>query len=156
VSDSAWGERHWQTLQASYARAPYFAEHAAAFEALYRNPVSDLLSEINHAFITAICRALAIDTTITWSSHYHAGDGRTERLVELCVATGATTYLSGPRAQNYLDEAAFAAAGITVEWADYEGYPEYPQVHPPFEHFVSALDLLFCTGPNALSYMKRL
>jgi hypothetical protein len=156
VSDRGWGERHWQTIHASYARAPYYGDYAPAFEALYREPVSDLLSDINHAFIAAICRALDISTTITWSSHYHAAEGRTERLVELCTAVGATTYLSGPRARDYLDEAAFTAAGITVEWADYDGYPEYPQVHPPFDHFVSALDLIFCAGPDATSYMKQL
>ena len=156
VSDPAWGEKHWQTIHASYARAPFYADYAATFEALYRNPVSELLSEINHAFIAAICQALSIETTIGWSSHYHAGEGRTERLVELCAAAGATTYLSGPRARDYLDEAAFTAAGISVEWADYEGYPEYPQVHPPFDHFVSALDLLFCTGTDAPAFMKRL
>jgi len=31
----------------------------------------------------------------------------------------------------------------------YEGYPEYPQLHGPFEHAVTALDLLFNTGPEA-------
>lgn len=156
VSDAAWGERHWQTLHASYARAPHFGDYAPCFEALYRRPVSDSLSEINHSLIAAICRALRIETPIVWSSHYHAGDGRTARLVELCTAAGATAYLSGPAARDYLDEGAFASAGIAVEWADYGGYPEYLQVHPPFDHFVSALDLLFCTGPDATRYMKPL
>ena len=69
---------------------------------------------------------------------------------------GATDYLSGPSARDYLDEAQFAQAGIRVGFADYSGYPEYPQVHPPFEHGVSMLDLLFCAGPEAVRYMKRL
>jgi hypothetical protein len=156
VSDPAWGERHWQTIHASYARAPFFRDYASCFEALYRQPGSEFLSEINHAFITAICRALRIETPIAWSSDYDARDGRTERLVDLCRAAGATVYLSGPSARDYLDESAFAGAGIAVAWADYGGYPEYPQVHPPFDHAVSALDLLFCTGPDALGYMKQL
>ena len=37
---------------------------------------------------------------------------------------------------------------------DYYGYPEYPQLHPPFEHAVTILDLLFNTGPDAPRYMK--
>jgi hypothetical protein len=36
----------------------------------------------------------------------------------------------------------------------YEGYPEYPQLHGGFEHAVSALDLLFNTGPEAQRYMS--
>ena len=31
----------------------------------------------------------------------------------------------------------------------YEGYPEYPQLYGGFEHAVTALDLLFNTGPEA-------
>ena len=156
VSDPAWGAKHWQTIQASYARAPFFRDYAPCLEALYRQPPSEFLSEINHAFILAIGRALGIETPITWSSDYAARGGRVERLVDLCRAAGATAYLSGPSARDYLDERAFADAGIAVEWADYSGYPEYAQVHPPFDHYVSALDLLFCTGPAALTYMKRL
>jgi hypothetical protein len=75
-------------------------------------------------------------------------------LIDLCVAAGATMYLSGPAARSYVDERAFAAEGIAVRFADYAGYPEYPQPYPPFEHAVSALDLLFCTGPRALDHMK--
>ena len=52
------------------------------------------------------------------------------------------------------DERAFASAGVSVRFADYDGYPEYPQLYPPFEHAVSALDLVFCTGPRARDYMK--
>ena len=37
---------------------------------------------------------------------------------------------------------------------DYSGYPEYPQLHGPFEHGVSIVDLLFNTGPDAHLYMK--
>ena len=39
---------------------------------------------------------------------------------------------------------------------DYQGYPEYPQLFPFFEHAVSILDLIFNTGPDATRYMKLL
>jgi hypothetical protein len=156
VSDPNWGVRHWETIRASYARTPFFADYAPRFEAIFRQPPSDRLSAINHAFIRAICSALGITTRITWSTDYRTRDGRNERLIDLCAQTGATEYLSGPNASGYLDDEAFAAAGITVRFADYTGYPEYPQPFPPFDHTVSALDLLFCTGPRALEYMKEL
>ena len=37
---------------------------------------------------------------------------------------------------------------------DYSGYPEYPQLYPPFDHAVTALDLIFNVGPDAPSSMK--
>jgi hypothetical protein len=154
VSDPAWGVRHWQTLRTAYARAPHFAEYAVALEPLYTAPPSDSLSRINHALITAICALLGITTPIRWSTEYRAREGRNERLIDLCVEAGATEYLSGPSAREYMDLQAFAAAGLSVQFADYGGYPEYAQLYPPFEHAVSVLDLLFCTGPRAADYMK--
>jgi hypothetical protein len=38
-------------------------------------------------------------------------------------------------------------------YKSYEGYPEYPQRHPPFEHAVSILDLLFNAGPDAPEFI---
>jgi hypothetical protein len=154
ISDRAWSHRHWQTIQSAYARTPYFERYAPFIASLYERPVSDKLSEVNHSLITAMCTAFGITTRISWSSDYRPAEGRNQRLVDLCVKTGATEYLSGPSAREYLDEQAFAAAGVTVQFADYSGYPMYPQPYPPFEHAVSALDLLFCTGPDALEYMK--
>jgi len=154
VSDPGWAERHWRTIQGAYARTPFFDAYAGPIEALYAAPVSDGLSAVNHSFITTICRALGITTPITWSSEYHPVEGRNERLIDLCVKAGATEYLSGPAARDYIDHDAFAAAGMSVTFADYDGYPAYEQPYPPFEHFVSALDLLFCTGPRAIDSMK--
>jgi len=37
---------------------------------------------------------------------------------------------------------------------DYQGYPKYGQVHPPFEHAVSVVDLILNQGPEAPRYMK--
>jgi hypothetical protein len=154
IADPAWARRHWMSIESAYARTPYFETQAGPFAALYHSPVSDRLSDVNHALIVATCQALGIGTPIRWSSDYDATPGRNERLIDICVKAGATEYLSGPAARGYIDESAFAAAGVSVVFADYGGYSEYPQPHPPFEHAVSALDLLFCTGPMALQYMK--
>ena len=48
----------------------------------------------------------------------------------------------------------FKAAGVAPEWMNYEGYPEYPQLHGGFEHAVTALDLLFNTGAEAPRYSE--
>jgi len=154
IASPGWSAHHWRTLCSAYARSEFFTTYAPAFETIYLAPPSDHLSVVNRALIEAICRALGITTPIRWSTDYDARAGRNTRLIDLCVAAGATMYLSGPAARSYVDEHAFAAEGITVRFADYAGYPEYPQPYPPFEHAVSALDLLFCTGPRALDYMK--
>ena len=42
---------------------------------------------------------------------------------------------------------------MQIAYADYSGYPEYPQLFPPFDHRVSVLDLIFNAGPDATRYM---
>jgi hypothetical protein len=154
IAEPDWGRRHWQTIRASYARTPGFDEFAPTIEPLFLQPASDRLSLVNHSFLVTISRLLGIETSITWSTDYHPRDGRNERLLDICLQVGASEYLSGPAASGYLDVAAFEAAGVHVRFADYSGYPEYPQPYPPFEHAVSVLDLLFCTGSRASEFLK--
>ncbi len=153
VDDPKWRVRHWRTIAASYGRAPYFKDYQTVLEDLYLGSEERGLSLINHAFLTAICRLLGIRTRITWSMDYEVAGGKTERIVSLCRQAGAGTYLSGPSARAYLEPAPFEAAGIELAFFDYAGYPEYPQLHPPFRHDVSVLDLLFSEGPAATSRM---
>ena len=153
VSEADWRARHWRALQASYAHAPCFGFAARALEATYLGSEEPRLSEINRELIDAVCALLGIDTTISRSRDYEAPGRSTERLVRLCQAAGADEYLSGPTARAYLDERAFESAGIALRWMDYSDYPDYPQLHPPFEHKVSVLDLLFNVGARAPAYM---
>ena len=154
VADEDWARTHWRTLELNYATAPYFAEYRGVFEPLYLGLREERLSIVNRIFIEAICDVLGIGTKLSWSTDYEAEEGKSERLVSLCRAAGASTYLSGPNAKDYLDEEAFEAAGIAVRYMDYEGYPVYEQRHPPFDHHVTALDLIFNTGAEAPAYLK--
>ena len=153
VGDASWRTKHWRSIAANYARAPHFAAYAAELEALYRDGTDTLLSLINYRFLTAICGWLGITTRFSWSSDYDLADGKTERLVSICRQAGADTYVSGPSASAYLEERQFTEQGIALSYFDYSGYPEYTQLHPPFEHRVSVIDLILNHGPDAPRYM---
>jgi hypothetical protein len=155
VSDPTWAEKHWRAIEVNYAKADFFREFEPFFQNLY-SAVTDekFLSQINYQFISAICRMLGIKTKISWSTDYKTSEGKTERLVSICKQAGGSYYLSGPAAKNYLDETIFAHQNIKVGYMDYNDYPEYQQLFPPFDHFVSILDLIFNTGGNAPQYMK--
>jgi hypothetical protein len=155
VADRKWAHRHWRTIRQSYAKAACFKEHEDFFADLYEQASRlDHLSEINYLFVNATCKLLGIQTTLRWSSDFQLANERSQRLVDICVATGSTDYFSGPAAKSYLDERVFEKAGITLHWFDYAGYPEYEQLHPPFEHSVSIIDLIFNVGDRACRYMK--
>jgi hypothetical protein len=156
IADPRWASAHWKTLRQSYCRAPFFDVYANTLAETYAQCTFERLAEINACFIRVICGLLGIETPISRSDAYDRMEGRTNGLVEICRQAGASEYLSGPRARAYLDESAFTRQGIEVTYADYAAYPEYPQVHGPFEHAVTVLDLLFSTGPAAPGYMKSL
>lgn len=155
VSDRSWAERHWSTLRHSYRAAPHFEDCEGALEAAYeRAGAEERLSVVNQLLLEEVCRLLGIGTPLRRSTEYEAAGTKTGRLISICRAAGATSYLSGPAAHAYLDESLFDAAGIAVDYMDYSGYPEYPQLHGPFEHAVTILDLLFNVGSEAPQYMK--
>ena len=155
ISDASWGDKHFKTIAAAYARAPYFREYRDMLEELYRGSRSLRLSEANRRFIDAFAGLLGIRTKVSWSMDYVLPEGRVERLVALCQQAGATAYLSGPAAKDYIDPALFADAGIDLSYMDYGGYPEYPQLYPPVTHHVSVIDLIFSVGSAAPEYLER-
>jgi hypothetical protein len=153
VSEPSWGVHHWSTIRANYARAPFFRQYADLFEGLYLDSQEQRLSAINCCWIHAICQILGIRTKLSWSMDYQLVEGRTERLIGICRQAGASTYVSGPSARAYIQPAQFEAAGVKLTYFDYAGYPEYSQLFPPFDHYVSVLDLIFNEGPRATQYM---
>lgn len=156
ISDPTWTASHWAALRQNYSRAPHFATYADAVEAMYQAVVKEThLSCVNHHFLRELCQLLGIQTRISWSMDYPPFEGKTERLVGLCRAAGATHYLSGPAARDYIAPELFAEANIQLDYIDYAGYPPYPQLWGEFDPYVSVLDLLFNTGPDAINYLSR-
>jgi hypothetical protein len=153
VADKRWPRTHWESIRHAYAKARHFAAYRPVFEEIYLGMDEDLLSRINHRFLTAVCGLLGIRTPLTWSADYGGEGDKSDRLVHLCQRAGAGEYLSGPAARCYLDENLFRQAGIAVRYADYAGYPEYEQLFAPFDHHVSVLDLLFNEGPDARRFL---
>lgn len=153
ISDPSWAKQHWMTIKHTYGKLPGFQAYGPKFEELY-NKDYEYLSEVNYAFIIAICEILNINTEIRWSHEFEFGEGKTERLISICEQLGATDYYTGNAAKAYMDETMFANKNINVHYYDYSGYPEYEQKFPPFEHGVSILDLLFSAGDHAPLFMK--
>lgn len=154
IVDDNWSENHWNQIAQNYQKAPYFKETAEWLKPLYLENNYRFLSEWNALFISKICDFLDINTRIVDSRNFVMLEDRSARLADLCSQLGASQYVSGPAAKDYLDELPFIGKSIQVEWIDYSGYPEYPQLHGDFSHAVTILDLIFNTGNSAHTFMK--
>ncbi|MBK5258919.1 MAG: WbqC family protein [Thermoanaerobaculia bacterium] len=150
----AWGQAHWRKIESAYATAPYFAAYRAFFETVYLESEWKYLSDLNQHLVRRIAsEILGITTRFRDSREIESQGRKQERLLNLLRRAGATSYVSGPAAKDYIEPARFREAGIDLVWKDYSGYPPYPQFHPPFVHDVTILDLLFHTGPDAPRYI---
>lgn len=155
IFDPRWVKKHKATIQTNYAKAKCFEQTKDFIFGLYEKAESEkYLSKVNCIFIEEICKYLEIKTKISLSTDYNLIEGKTERLVDLCLQTKATHYLSGPAAKDYLVEKLFDEKNVSLEWMDYSDYKEHSQLHPPFEHGVSILDLIFNEGKKSREFLK--
>jgi hypothetical protein len=143
-----WPRKHWRSIAQNYAKAPFFKQYAPMVEAFYQQKPK-MLADFTIETTISLARTLGVEhTQFLRSSTLETGGQKTDRLIEVLQKVGATHYISGPSARDYIENDKFVSAGITLEYMNYD-YAEYPQLHPPFVADVSVIDLLFMTGPDA-------
>lgn len=150
ITDVRWASRHLKTVQAALGRAPCFRSQLKPLLDVWFTRVAsmDRISTVNRYLVSQILQVMNIRTSLHDASDLPQDGDRTGRLVSICRALGATSYLSGPSAKSYLDEQQFAAAGIAVEWMSYPEYPAYRQMDGGYEAGVSILDCLAHLPPD--------
>lgn len=149
-----WATAHWRSLTQNYSRAKYFSAVSELLRPIYLEESYSHLSQLNRRLIESVCDYLDIHTKISNSWDYDLCDGKTERLADLCRQAQGAVYVSGPAARDYIDPAVFDSENIELQWFEYSGYPEYPQLWGGFTHGVSILDLLFNCGSESYRYMR--
>jgi hypothetical protein len=157
ITDHSWQKQHWNLIQMSYKKSEYFSVYKSFFEDIFLGENWKNLSDFNQTIIKKISKEiLNIDTEFDDSRRYELKEKKGDRVIELLKKANAEYYLSGPAAKDYINEKVFKENNISLEWMDYSNYPEYTQLYPPFEHFVSIIDLIFNEGPNTLNFMKKI
>lgn len=154
TAQARWAEKHGRSLEMCYAKAPFYSEHQAFLQEVYSRPW-ERLADVSEVILRYLLDALAIKTPVVRASELGVSGQATERLIALCRAVGADTYLSGAYAlQAYLDAAAMERAGIRLVFQEWQ-CPEYRQLYPKagFVPDLAALDLLLNEGPRSLSLL---
>lgn len=152
-SDSDWQRKHFLTICSNYKKAPYYSLYYPLLEEIYVEREWRNLSEMNIYITKRISQLLGIETTFVNSTDIPSCGKKDDKLIEICRILGATHYLSGPAAKDYIHNEKFAEAGIGLSYIKYDGYPKYKQLYGQFDHFVSVLDLLFNCGGDAPKFI---
>jgi len=147
-----WPKKHIQKWIENYRRAPYI-ENVNEILAPLGSPELMTISQLNIELIKRICSYLDINTPTILSSELSLVGSKTPRLIDLLKKLNATSYLSGPSAEVYLDKEVFFANEIQLEYKSYD-YDPYPQLWGDFIDGVSILDLIANCGLKSRDYMR--
>ncbi len=141
-------------IRHSYEKAPFFKEHGEPLFTLLETASVKGIGPLNIALITWLCGVFGIVTPLLQSSGLGASGKKATLLADICRTRGSKDYLSAPGSKDYIDASDdFDKAGIAVHYHVYD-HPVYPQLYPPFEPYMSAIDLLFNCGPDSLKILR--
>lgn len=148
-----WRAKHLKALENHYAHAAHREPALGGLRALYGRSW-DGLSALNIAVLRWLLGEFGIKTPLRLSSDMRLPEDPTERLIEICRAVGATSYLAGAGASDYMDFGKFERAGIPVEVQEFR-HPVYRQCYEPFVPGLSAIDLLLTCGGQSLHCLRN-
>lgn len=154
-SGAKWQEKHFRSIRSSYSKAPFFSEFEYILDDLYLAREWLSISDLAMYSTKLLAKALNIETEWFKSSdlgQHGSKDG--EKALKICSLLGADHFINGPSSRGFINDSLFIERGVSLEFIEYD-YPEYPQLHGPFVHQVSVLDVLFNCGPKSREMVCR-
>ena len=148
-----WQSKHYKTIISSFSKSPYLKDYEYLLEEIYLKKKWNMLSDLNITSTVFLAEALGIKMEWYKSSEFdETGSKDGEKVIKICQRLGCNHFINGPASREYMNEELFSNYHVSLSYIDYQ-YPEYPQLHGPFCHQVSILDLLFNCGPKALDFI---
>ena len=152
-NSTSWKRKHLESIRCHYSKTPFFDLYFPWCEKTFNREWNFLL-DLSLETIQYLKGELKINTPLLRSSELGESGNKSERLISICKQLGATQYLSGESARNYISEKDFSDQGIGLEYQNYQ-HPEYPQRYEGFVPFLSTIDLLFNCGDKSMGFLKQ-
>jgi hypothetical protein len=126
----------------AYRRAPCFSSGFALLEQVLRYPERNLFGFLHHALLRT-CQHLGITTEIRTSSQFPIDHGlkAQDKVLALCEASEATTYINAIGGQELYSRDAFARQDVQLHFLRAKPF-EYPQLGNAFVPWLSIVDVL--------------
>lgn len=147
-NDIDWRSKHLKSIRMWYGKSRYFEEVYPIIDCAYAKR-HRFLFDLNISLILSIMAYLEIRTPLIFASDLSLSSKKSELVLDIALSTGATSYYSGTKGQNYLDLASFASNSISITFQSYNP-PVYKQLYKPFIPCLSIVDLLFSVGKESL------
>lgn len=158
IADLQAAEGDWRTLHRRMVReslqdAPYLGDILAILDEVHGH---DGLCDLLISSIDVPAAYLGIPIRQRARSHELGIAGHSwNRVLDMVRHLGGDRYITGHGAARYLDHGTFEEAGVAVDYIDYSctAWPR-GSGEEDFTPYVSILDLIAWTGPDAASYLK--
>jgi hypothetical protein len=135
------------------SKAKYFNDYHFILEELYLKNSWDKIADLDIFATKLIAKVLGINVEWVRSSDLNfSGNKDGEKVIEICNHLNCNYFINGPASKDFMNEQIFNDAGVKLNYIEYN-YLEYNQLHPPFNHYVSVLDVLFNCGDKAKDYI---
>ncbi len=141
-----WRSKHLDMLKQAYVKAPFRNEMLTlVYEVFDKNYAT--LADLSRESLLSVAKYFDLIEGRKYISSVQIGvlGTSSKRLHDICSKEGASVYLTGHGARNYLDHELFEKSGIEVNYMNYRMVP-YPQLHGEFTPYVSVLDLIANCG----------
>jgi hypothetical protein len=139
-----WRDSHRRLLETNYRSAPHYEQMMEIASDIYAFDSLNI-ARFNQYAIEYIAEWLGLKTKFAVSSKLSISGKSTRRLVDICRHYGATNYVTGHGAANYLEHDLFEQNEISVSYMHYEMVP-YEQLFGSFIPYVSILDAIANQG----------
>jgi hypothetical protein len=149
--DQPWREKHLASVRHAYGARPHFAEMFGFLEAELARTGG--LADLTTGLIEAAARKLRIGTPMARASALACEGRRSDHLLAICEAVGATEYLSTTGSRDYLEaDGVFAAAGMPVAYFSHQpkAYPQGRSEFTPYMAFIDAVANVGWDGTRAM------
>lgn len=154
-NDLPWKRLHWKNMTSGYNKAKFFHLYKDHLEQTYKKEWY-FIFDLNYHLIIKIIEWLGIKIEIVKESELNVKGTATERLVNVCKAVGADTYISGSRGADYLNILFFEKNKINLQFQDYHQIPYEQNLSKSFIPDLSTIDLLANVGPDSLNLIKNI
>ncbi|MGW8121442.1 WbqC family protein [Roseivirga echinicomitans] len=127
-----WMNNHWRAIQSAYGKSPFFDFYSEEFKTILYSETSHLF-KLNKSLLTMCLKFLQIDKPVFWEENLNE-----KSKLDLADMRGDIH----PRKPT-----------LALGW--FEPKPYQQIFGSNFVSNLSVLDLLFCTGPEAVEVLKR-
>ncbi len=135
-------EKLLNQFKGAYRRAPYYREVLALLEKTLMHPDLNLFGFLHHS-LRVVCEHLGLETEIDHALRKH------EKVLALCHALGAETYVNAIGGVDLYSTEDFAHAGVDLKFIRMQPI-EYAQFDAPFVPALSIIDVLMFNSRNTV------